>query len=208
MNELSTKPVPEQKFSTYPALSKALKNGDKLHGFRSGGGLRVVRLTHCEKTGGYGEHPHVETALKYAEDDLKVGGRKYNDFYGKTVDHYLTGDSFASSQLDAYLLQGRDFDVYFENDQFIFLGKYYYTVKIPQEILDKAEKTRINQTWTSDQGIIYEIVPSKVIATNSLSFSIHAISNPTKIHPHFQEVVIVNRAKTLSKLFKNFVNPD
>lgn len=109
----------------YPNLSKALKDGDCLHGFRSGGGLRVVHLNYASKTGGYGEHPHIETALEYAEDDLKVGGRKYKDFYGPMVDHYITGDSNPSSQLDEFILQGRDFDITFKDGKFVFSGGYY-----------------------------------------------------------------------------------
>lgn len=106
------------KRDTFPNLDKAVKERFIVRGFRSGGGLRVVRVE--EKRGAffvegvkaYGEHPEVLTALSYADESLKTEVMDYEKFYGKVVPNYLTGQSNAVSKLDKILLQGNSFKCY------------------------------------------------------------------------------------------------
>ena len=87
-----------------------LYNGAKMHCFRSGGGLRVVRLERNGNLVAYGEHPNVEDALSHAAEDYLAGGRDYAAVYGSGKPHYLTGSSQPTGPLDAWLLQGRTID--------------------------------------------------------------------------------------------------
>lgn len=76
---------------SYPNLENALKEGANIHVFRSGGGLRVVRLEKKGKLISYGEHPYFSTALSHAESDFGLSyEEQYNPENGKHI-HYLTG---------------------------------------------------------------------------------------------------------------------
>ena len=44
-------------------IEKALKENCKIHGFSSGGGLRVIRIEKGDLLRGYGEHPHLEELM-------------------------------------------------------------------------------------------------------------------------------------------------
>src|SRR3989344_9530066 len=93
-------------------LGQALAEGSKIHGFLSGGGLRVVIVKSKQKLRGYGEHPSVDEALIHANEDFLAGGRPYKEVYGKVHTHYLTGSRDTTSPLDAWLRQGNTFDAY------------------------------------------------------------------------------------------------
>ena len=99
-------------------IDKALEGkGVRLRGFRSGGGLRVVRVEQAQGKGeakllGYGEHYDAERALKHCAEDLAAGGRPYEEVYGKKHTHYLTGSASASGPLDAWLLEGGTIDAW------------------------------------------------------------------------------------------------
>lgn len=51
-------------------LEDPLMEGGRLHAFRSGGGLRVVRLEYGQKLRGYGEHYDIGTALCHCAEDF------------------------------------------------------------------------------------------------------------------------------------------
>lgn len=95
-------------------IRQALQDGYILNAFKSGGGLRVIRLGtkgNRENLGegmsiAYGEHPHVEGALVLANEDFQAGGRPHHEVYGRTHDHYLTGSTTPSGSLDGWLLDG------------------------------------------------------------------------------------------------------
>lgn len=101
-------------------IHEALRQGCRLHAFRSGGGLRVVSLDKEGQSYGYGEHPQVEEALIHANVDYVAGGRPYREVYGGLYPHYLTGSNLATSNLDAWLLAGSTFDAWQEGEEVVF----------------------------------------------------------------------------------------
>ena len=81
--------VPYQ--DSYPNLENALKEGANIRIFRSGGGLRVVRVEKEGKLISYGEYPYLSGALSHAETDF---GLSYEDQYsGEKAKHlhYISG---------------------------------------------------------------------------------------------------------------------
>ena len=78
----------------HKAIQEALFEGVKLRSFRSGAGLRVVRLEKEDKVVGYGEHPYMADALTHANQDYLDGHLTYEQQYsGENAKHthYLTG---------------------------------------------------------------------------------------------------------------------
>jgi hypothetical protein len=129
-------------------IDQALKDGCRLHAFRSGGGLRVVRLEKDGKLKGYGEHPQVEDALSHTNEDFLAGGRPYDQVYGVSKPHYLTGSSHATSDLDHWLMQGHTFDAWQNGAGVVFQLKGLARVETPKEIIDRVLETGRAETWT------------------------------------------------------------
>ena len=112
--------IPYQEF--YPNLEKALKNGAKIHIFRSGGGLRVVRVKKENKLISYGEYPFFSGALAHAESDF---GLSYEEQYlskHPRHHHYLTGAyPIPYDILDIFVYGGRTLDILYstKDEKFI-----------------------------------------------------------------------------------------
>lgn len=109
---------------SYPNLEKALMDGAKIHVFRSGGGLRVVRVEKYEELISYGEHPYFSGALSHAESDF---GLTYKQQYsGENAKHtnYLTGAYPVSYDVfDAYIFGGRTLDIIYSEASKQFICK-------------------------------------------------------------------------------------
>lgn len=181
----------------YPGLSEALRNGQRLHGFRSGGGLRVVSLHDGDKQA-YGEHPYIYNALDYAEEDYQAGGREYGEVYGKIHDHYLTG-AYANGGFDSWVCSGRGFDFLFKNGKFVFESKYSSQRRIPKEIHDRVAKTRVAERWKSEDGLLFEISPFVFPGNGELGSSAKCLSeNANDIW--FRESKVSFEAETLYNL--------
>jgi len=129
-------------------IEKALREGCRLHGFRSGGGLRVVRIEQNEELRGYGEHPNVEDALSHANEDFLAGGRPYNKVYGKSKPHYLTGSSQATSPLDHWLLRGNTIDAYVRKRDVVVELKGYAQTETPHTVTAQLKKSGQPIVWT------------------------------------------------------------
>jgi hypothetical protein len=140
-------------------IEKALKQGCKMHGFCSGGGLRVVRVEQKGKLKGYGEHPNVEDALSHANEDLSFGGRVYSKVYGVLKPHYLTGSSEETSSLDAWLLIGNTFDAYVDCKSVIVELRGYAKTEVPQNVIAELDKDGRVVRWTNRE-YIYETTAS------------------------------------------------
>jgi len=145
----------KRKFKSLLGVRDALKEGCRLHAFRSGGGLRVVRLEKKGKLVGYGEHWCVEEALVHAGEDFLAGNRPYNKQYkvnGKKgkYPHYLTGSSIPTSKLDKWLLGGNTFDAWKNlkgNSEYVFQLKGLKQYNIPSHIVEKVIKTHKPVSW-------------------------------------------------------------
>jgi hypothetical protein len=138
-------------------IEKALSLGHRLHAFRSGGGLRVVRVWDSKgATSGYGEHPHVDDALTHANLDLERGTLPYDQVYGVIFPHYLTGSSKASSPLDAWLLKGSKFDIRKDGDKFVFDLDGYQSLELPDSVKQRIDAGEKAVTWRSPRGYHYQ----------------------------------------------------
>jgi len=142
-------------------LTAALRKGN-LHGFRSGGGLRVFRIDKGNKNIAYGEHPNAMEALALLAKDCSFAGRAYEKVYGKLHPHYLTGSSEAQGDLDKWILRGNTLDAFIAqkglpggNDVRVTLGGYgeFHTpVDIENQIRNEPKGYVIHK----DRGFVYK----------------------------------------------------
>lgn len=142
-------------------LTEALLKGHFLHGFRSGGGLRVFRMEKGGKDGkliGYGEHPNAMEALSLLAEDLKVLGRAYKAVYGKLHPHYLTGSSTPQGELDSRILQGDSVDAYVKDKQVVFVVAGYSEYHASQAILDEAKAQPDTPVRHENRGCVFSTV--------------------------------------------------
>lgn len=182
-------------------LEKGLRAGLKMHAFRSGGGLRVVRLENKKKSlKGYGEHYAVEVALDHLAEDYEAGQRNYNDVYGedKLYPHYLTGSSGANSQLDHWLLRGCTFDAYEAEGEIVFELHGYEDTQHPEGVEERARAGEVIQ-W-SNRGYVYESASSNFCGGG---VSTRIVSSPegknSGSDPWMYEIVKTGRAPTLAQ---------
>ena len=136
-------------------IEQALTYGCNIHGFLSGGGLRVVRIEQDGVLKGYGEHPHVDHALRHADEDYLAGGRDYHDVYGKKHFQYLTGSTSPNSPLDVWVRQGRTFDAEKLVGKIIVELHGYGETREPQEVMKQVNETGQPVSWAS-RGYTYE----------------------------------------------------
>jgi len=120
----------------------------------------VVRIEKNGKLIGYGEHPYVEEALRHADEDTAAGGRKYDEVYGKLYDHYLTGSVAPSSKLDAWVIQGRTFDVTYEDEHYVARMSASEEVRTPEAVVQRVLATGAPETCTV-QGRVLETTRSR-----------------------------------------------
>jgi len=100
---------PEQEMARLERKLQETKG--QVHSFRSGGGLRVLRLEKDDKLVNYGESFNFENGLKKLFEDLKLGDRFGGEYEGK----YLTGVNTPSSPIDQWVLMGNTIDIKTEN---------------------------------------------------------------------------------------------
>lgn len=138
-----------------PGIEKALSEGCKVHAFRSGGGLRVIRIEKDSKLVGYGEHPSAEEALTHVNDDYLAGGRPYHEVYGEDgkYPHYLTGSSGSSSKLDSWLLKGHTFDAWKEGDEVVFQLCGLHHEEHPEDLFERVKGGPYE--YTTKRGVTY-----------------------------------------------------
>lgn len=102
-------------------INEAIRTGCVARAFLSGGGLRVIRIEDAnQELKGYGEHPHIDEALRHADEDYAAGGRPYDEVYGGSKTHYLTGSTTPNSELDAWIRQGSKFRATSKDDVVTF----------------------------------------------------------------------------------------
>ena len=142
-------------------LTAALLKGHFLHGFCSGGGLRVFRMEKGGKDGkliGYGEHPNALEALSLLAEDLSKLGRAYRSVYGKLYPHYLTGSSTPQGALDERILQGDSIDATAEGGQVVVVVAGYSEYHASKEILDRARAEPDSPVRHENRGCVFATV--------------------------------------------------
>jgi len=139
-------------------IETVLRSGARLHGFRSGGGLRVLRIERNVRDLAYGEAPTFGEAMRHLADDLTTGGRRYEDVYGKIEPHYLTGTSTPDGDADRWLLRGCTIDVHAEDGAIVAVLSGWGEQKTPSDIV---ARTLAGETveWASPRGLVYETSP-------------------------------------------------
>ena len=143
----------------YEHIEKALRDGYKIHGFRSGGGLRVLSMEKKgEKKTFYGESCNLNDALRILNDDIKAGGREYSKVYGKKETHYLTG-SYAREDdpLDAWVCGGNKFDVHFENNAFVDSGQLMFVIDMSTEEDINTPKMILERVWKKFETVYWKV---------------------------------------------------
>ena len=147
---------------TLHTIEAALRSGGNLHAFRSGGGLRVVRIETKRKLIAYGEYIHIDGALDMAARDYLAGQKVYNP--EKPDPHFLTGSSDVSSPLDAWVLRGRTIDAAWKpktrqdlmrESAFEVVLEGYSELETPKKHHD-AVRTGAAELicWTDDRGVV------------------------------------------------------
>jgi hypothetical protein len=169
-NRMSTQTV------TLDGIKTALQGGHRVRAFLSGGGLRVIRIEKEGKLKGYGEHPHVDEALIYADEDFKKRGRPYKEVYGVDKDHYLTGSREKSNELDGWILQGRKFEAWQENEIVYFKLGGMAETRTSQEIIDQVLSTGQDIRW-ENRGYTYRSYRS-LFGNGQKSVSTEVIGKP------------------------------
>jgi len=142
-----------------------------IHGFRSGGGLRVLYSQPRKETPNdvaaiprgprvYAEAIQVKEAWRILADDITAGGRDYLDVYGKTETHYLTGTTEASCGLDPFVLRGASLDVWVTNHSIWCRIDTYAEECAPPEMIDRACAGEQGLSWTDSRGFTFLFVPN------------------------------------------------
>jgi len=181
-------------------LTKALRQGAKMHAFLSGGGLRVVRLEKRDKLVGYGEHPSIDDALSHAAEDYLAGGRPYAEVYGGLYPHYLTGSCETTSALDAWVRRGRTFDAHAAKDEIVVVLKGMGESRMPQEAWPEIKAGR-SFRW-KERGYTLEARPCR-FANGDLGASTVCVelAPGRDKYRSFYDIEQTGRAATLEEAF-------
>jgi len=192
---------------TAKILEGALRKGNCIHAFLSGGGLRVIRIEKKRngKLLGYGEHPEVDEALRHVAEDFAAGGRPYNKVYGPKglYAHPRTGSSETTSDLDAWIRQGRTFDIRSEGDQLIVELRGFDEFTTPDSAHERALNGDV--VLTENRGYTYETKRDSEFGggvTTSVIKSPGKKRNGTGADPWMWHIVKTGRAANLSEAFE------
>jgi hypothetical protein len=165
-------------------IERALCGGGRLHAFRSGGGLRVIRIEKGKrgKLLAYGEAPTIDEALRIAADDFEAGVRPYNEVYGKIEEHYLTGAYAADDPLDVWVCRGRNFDAWHDGERFVVELTYLEDAQEPPGTVERVCNGETIE-WTDARGVTYRASPSR-FPNGERSCSISIVSKPDSMPHH------------------------
>lgn len=180
------------------SVEDALRAGYVLHGFMSGGGLRVLRVGAGSKLAGYGEHPTVSGALRILGEDLRGGCRPYDSVYGVVEAHYLTGSSVSEDGLDAWLLRGQTWDVCYREGLFVSELFGWDREALPAEIERRAIDGETLE-WTSHRGVTRVVGPVRFANDSRGCFSqvTHKPDGMTDVRTHMFRVTKTASAESL-----------
>lgn len=178
----------------------AEKASNHIHFFRSGGGLRVGRLERDNQLVGYGESYEFLSALILLEEDVKAGGRRYEDVYGKLAPQYLTGVSEPSSNIDHWLLMGRSFDIrdrhFGTGDTYELTSEFTHSLDFRKYYIE-AEKTD-KPIYIEKDGVCYKF-QKDIIYGGSLG---SVVENKSGLDPWFRKQIIEFRSNSFQNILK------
>ena len=149
----------------YPALDAAIAAGATVRAFRSGGGLRVIRVergAQGTKLVGYGEAPHLKDALRHADEDTSVGGRPYGEVYGKAVPHYLTGAWPEGDPLDEWVFQGHGLRAVRNRGMVLATLSGTMDTEFPQDVIDRVIASGRPEEFEA-RGMLYRMRPGSIL---------------------------------------------
>lgn len=165
-----------------PEIERALIDGHKIHGFSSGGGLRVIRIeTEEGELVGYGEAPQVEEAIAHASLDYAFGHEPYEQQYSgdnSRHPHYLTGTQEISSPLDGHLRWGSTFDaVWSDGEVEVSLSGYANCGEVSAEIQEEIIATG-KEVIFEERGITYKAVRGFFPGNGEANVTTSVVDNP------------------------------
>jgi hypothetical protein len=177
-----------------PEIEQPLRDGYRIHGFSSGGGLRVIRIEDIAgKLVGYGEAPQVEEALEHAALDYRLGHETYEQQYsGENARHvnYWTGTTEISSPLDGHLRFGATFDAQTNAEGEgieVSLAGSKFPPEVPDGITEYVADTMESVTFR-ERGVTYLAEPCQ-FPNGDIGASIKVLSNPDNIDTsHYQYI--------------------
>lgn len=198
----------------HPEIEQALRDGHQLHGFRSGGGLRVISIENSAgETVAYGEAPHIEDALEHASVDYTLGHESYEKQYsGDSArhDHYLTGAAEASSPLDGEMLGGMKIDARRDprnNDIAAALSGTKFGPEIPDGLQDYVTSTG-NAAQFVHRTITYEATPIR-FASGDIGMTTRVVANPNNLSTTVYDYAKIAAAPTFAEaVAAAFVAPE
>lgn len=213
------------KKSKKSGIETALDDGRIIHGFLSGGGLRVIRIENMlkhskrgNKLHAYGEHPDVNEALKHADEDYLAGGRKYEDVYGKLHPNYLTGSSSSTSDLDLFLRKGNSFDCFKRGERVVVRLNAWVHVDMSEEIKQLSKDKIVKRAgpfnsvlpepvyWRDQRGFVFETIFSHgMFANGDDGWTTRTVVRPEKHQAHqgsLYEDVFEGEGKSLQDAFE------
>lgn len=184
-----------------PALEQALREGGRIHGFRSGGGLRVVDIKCGTTQVAYGEAIHIMEAFRILAEDFRAGCRPYRTVYGPIEPFNESGAPTLEDYLDDWIFRGHTFDVHFEEGQFVFILSGLKRQKTPEDILEQVWKGRTVQ-W-EERGFKFETKPLgsglfgiRLVASTSV---LSCPEGKTKVDSDWVNITKTGKASTLQE---------
>lgn len=183
----------------HSSVKEALQDGYKLHGFTSGGRLRVLTLEKGKQKY-YGEGVDFYAALRILGDDVVAGGRKYKDVYGegKIEPAYWTGRYPDNGDaVDTWFYQGHGFDAYWEDGKVIVKLIKRNLLRTPSSIVTMVTRWGKCVEWKfKDYETVYV---SAVGERGGCSTSAEGDGSD----PWFKEIVFEGRGNDLSVAITN-----
>ncbi len=128
----------------YPEIAKKLINGAKIHGFSSGGGVRVLRIDNMVGETYYAEGANIDEAFLELEKNIKTG---------KQGICYMTG-GYANGKFDAWTRVQGGFDMVYNSQSGmveVALNWTHYH-HAPREVVETVRQTKQSMTVTDTTG--------------------------------------------------------
>lgn len=189
---------------SHPEIDEALRQGNRLHGFRAGGGLRVVTMENeAGETVAYGEAPHIEEALEHAALDYRLGHEPYEQQYGgedARYTRYLTGAQESSSSLDAHMIAGRKLDARCDprnGDIAVVLSGVRPAPDIPVGLQEYVMATGSAAKFRH-RTITYRLTPVRA-ASGDIGTTMEVVANPNNLSPYYYDYAKIAAGPTFAE---------